>query len=643
MKKISTKIKEKKLYDVKALLGNIAAVKSATGKSGLINVKTDEILGTLDDYAMEIYRSDELIFLIKVIADEEGRRKFVSICDTRSERLLAENWLMTYDDILSNHSGYYKVGVLQNPNTKKYHILNRTKYRDDFGSFDTGYDEVELLETNNADEKFLTLTKNGKKAIYSTTKGLITDFIYDDIERHRYATIFTINGKKFFVYKKLDDKNKSPMFDEITYEGKYTNLLYCKSDSNIIVYFVSGWFCKQLFILPRYDSIKQVSLFEDYVKREYILLVMQNNNYGLISGTVGNKEDSMPFLQKLVSTSYDKIDCCDDEYYLHKVNKVGLLVGNSKNYSTLDPIYDDIVHIQNTPYYILYNGGECSLINLTDKKIILSGCSEIVETSDNKIIFEQKGKKGIIIRIKSSDEYKIFYGFDSIKALDKYGEYLLITKNGKQGFFYKDDVLFEPIYESISFNGAYDEDFENVFNSKILYFSLKKNDNDFDFVRFHNKVYGPINERIEHLNSQNMTNVLLFNKIIVCSDSVGTSIYDYDGNPLKMFFASATIKEHYINIADRKEYIYEIDGIFYICKDTKLEKVPSEMVEEFITAYESDFGTIVINSLDQQIHDETCKIIEEYGSENIDKTLISYYQNNRDIQNKYPTLVKKIK
>ena len=91
MKKITAIINDKSIYDVKALLGEIGVVKSVTGKTGLINVNTNEIVGTFDKY--EDTKVDSNLFLQRKVVRGNNNKiiTFLRIYDAKVQKMVADN------------------------------------------------------------------------------------------------------------------------------------------------------------------------------------------------------------------------------------------------------------------------------------------------------------------------------------------------------------------------------------------------------------------------------------------------------------------------------------------------------------------------------------------------------------------------
>ena len=126
-------------------------------------------------------------------------------------------------------------------------------------------------------------------------------------------------------------------------------------------------------------------------------------------------------------------------------------------------------------------------------------------------------------------------------------------------------------------------------------------------------------------------------------DDAKTYIYSYEEDLIKTYPRDTEIVATIFKIGKKKINLYLVNGVYYLYKNNKLEIAPIEECELYITTYESDYGIVAVNSYDKSKHDEVCGKIESDGDENFDKVLLGIYNQNSKIQEKYPTLVKKIK
>ena len=139
MKKVSSIIEEKNVYDLEILIRDTALMKSVTGKTGLINIKTNEIVGSFDKFYTIYSPDDNFYFQEKEVEDESKdyfkRKKYVRIYDALHEKMVVDGWL-----VVKKIDSYYHLAVLQDPNTKKYHLFHEDKYRTALNIFETEYD-----------------------------------------------------------------------------------------------------------------------------------------------------------------------------------------------------------------------------------------------------------------------------------------------------------------------------------------------------------------------------------------------------------------------------------------------------------------------------------------------------------------------
>ena len=644
MKKESSVIEEKNVYNLEVLIRNTALMKSVTGKTGLINIKSNEIVGSFDNFYTIYSPDDNFYFQEKEVEDESKdyfkRKTYVRIYDALNEKTIADNWL-----VIKQYDSYYHLTVLQDPSTQKYHLFHEDKYRTALNIFESEFDEVKYLYDYYGD-KYLSVSKNGKKAIYSTKKGLITSYEYDDIERIGSATVFTQGNHKFFTCLKDSKENevKSPLFDDIRCDIHDSSLIYCKRDSMIAIYYVEEWFCKLLFTIPICDDIERVRIIEDSgysrLGLEYIFLVKKNNKYGLSSGVVNKDDENEVPCQSLANIEYDGIEYEDGDYFLEKGDKKGLFTGTAKNNRLINANYDKIIPLWNSNYYELFNGENCSIINLSDQSVALSDC-KIIKNIGSSVIYEKNGIKGVFWTLRDN-KFLLLDGYDDIEYLGH--SYYLVTQNGKRGILYGTETIIEPKYESIEINGYHTYKNLDVLDyAKTLYFALKKTDGNYDLAKYKKGEYSWNENELEFLNGQGFNDVRLYDSIMVFRDDNNAYVYSYDEKLLKTYPANVDITTTTVKSGKEEIDLYIVDGIYYLYRNGNFEIAPIEDCELYVTAYESDYGTVVVNSYNKQKHDEICKQIEDGGEENLDNTLISIYEKNPTIQEKYPTLIKRLK
>ena len=90
MKKTSAIVKEKNTYEIDVLINNTAYIKSVTGKTGLLNIKTNQIIGDMDDYYTIYDTHGKFYYQEKTIEESNeknnwNKRKTVRIFDALNE------------------------------------------------------------------------------------------------------------------------------------------------------------------------------------------------------------------------------------------------------------------------------------------------------------------------------------------------------------------------------------------------------------------------------------------------------------------------------------------------------------------------------------------------------------------------------
>lgn len=256
MKKTSAIVKEKNTYEIDVLINNTAYIKSVTGKTGLLNIKTNQIIGDMDDYYTIYDTHGKFYYQEKTIEESNeknnwNKRKTVRIFDALNERLLVDG----FEVVKEFHS--YDLTALKSPIDVKLHLHDRYACRKPTNIFDMPLDDIEFLFSKYNDI-YLVVTINGKKGLYfhncyDKTPSLITPIEFDNIEKLHNIIVYTKNNKKYFVC--IDDKEdkKSGTFDEITLDENNKNIAYCKKGNQIYVYNTEA---QELLLSTDADEIK---------------------------------------------------------------------------------------------------------------------------------------------------------------------------------------------------------------------------------------------------------------------------------------------------------------------------------------------------------------------------------------------------
>ena len=274
MKKITTTKKEKDFYNIETIIDDIAIIKSSiSGKRGLLNIETNELIGELDYYNI-LYNINKKFYLqIKTINNEY----FLNVYD-----VLKHSYVVKDYNIVRHFEEYAYVSLLKKGDSDKLHFLDMYNLRDENNIFDLEIDNAEFL-LDNCGKIYFVLSKDNSKALYMRGKGLITDFEYDDIKRKNGITFFYQNNKVRFR-KDGEYDSISKEFNEISFHGLNDSLLYCKDDNDTYIYYI--YFNSKDLICKTDKNSKLVASFfydKENESTEYLFIEEdENNRKGLV-------------------------------------------------------------------------------------------------------------------------------------------------------------------------------------------------------------------------------------------------------------------------------------------------------------------------------------------------------------------------
>ena len=402
MKKTSTIVKEKNKYEIGVIINNTAYIKSVTGKTGLLNIKTNQIVGEMDNYYTIYNVNEKLYYQEKTIEerDEENNcnlKHTIRIYDALNEKTLVDGWEIV------NNSAYYDLIIVKSPIDGKLHLFDCHAFRKSTNIFDLPLDNIKYIYRD-----------------YRHSHNLILPIEFENIEGHNEIIIYTKNNKKYFEYfDKIDDKiyNKvSTGFDEITVDEKNTNIVYCKKENKTYVYDILN---RKLLFSTDSDEIKFMyrddSEFNNFYEN-FLFEIVKNRKHGVISSKFNKgirETGTCAKVSTLLAPQYDEIERhCDGILYLKKTDKIGLFVGSSYQNQIIEPKYDKIDNLGSN-YFALYTNGLCDV-----------------------------GKVVSYIPFTPS--------ITNCEIAKKFGCILSYKKNGKYGLLIEEDKIVSPEYDNIS-------------------------------------------------------------------------------------------------------------------------------------------------------------------------------------------------
>lgn len=602
MKEISAIPIRKDEYDIVKLINNTALIKASDNKTGLINIKTGEIIWKLSNEDFITYSKD-YDFYIQIKDSRKATLhdgSILSIYDAKKEKLIVDTWKIA--DEYNDDFGLFgtMLLLLEDSDDKKIHIFDEVALRHSTCSFNVEFDSVEFFHKNRG--TYLLVTLNGKKGIYKAENGLIIPTEYDKIEKKKDIVIFTKDDKKRFA-KANEPEKMSIEFDEI--ELKDGRFIHCRSGNTRFVY---SWDYKEIYQLLKMDC-EDVSVLMDYFENRIatscLFAYKNNNKYGLVEGPSVFKTRSEYRTTTentiLLDAKYDEIKFDGpDMFYLKKDNKYGLYF-YYYDMTIVEANYDSIVELFPCRCFAFYNGEYCDIVSIKNLfSPIVSKC-KIVDSFSSSLIFEKNNIYGllgpsldyysnnnsiidkysgsnnlnVIDKYSVIDRYSVIDNYDSIKHLDidDYNGYFELEKNGKKGISYGSSIIVPLEYDEIKFHtdqetdttrGVWACDYE-----KTVYFSLKKAIGDVELTKSkYCRRREVVGNRVKFVSDHAFEEIKFFNDIIVLRDKTNCYIYSY--NEEKVLKVCPVDTEISMLITKNGKAVYCISDIYYFYINGKL-------------------------------------------------------------------------
>ena len=638
MKKITTTKKEKDFYNIETIIDDIAIIKSSiSGKRGLLNIETNELIGELDYYNI-LYNINKKFYLqIKTINNEY----FLNVYDVFKHSYVVKDY-----NIVRHFEEYAYVSLLKKGDSDKLHFLDMYNLKDENNIFDLEIDNAEFL-LDNCGKIYFVLSKDNSKALYMRGKGLITDFEYDDIKRKNGITFFYQNNKVRFS-KDGEYDSISKEFNEISFHGLNDSLLYCKDDNDTYIYII--YFNSKDLICKTDKNSKLVASFfydKENESTEYLFIEEdENNRKSLISSIVYKNRERIE--TRVLASDCDEITINNGyeyqqkfQFYLEKDEKKELFLYDSHNSKKIGN-YDNIEYFRDD-IYALTNGCSTDIVNITfdkDPRTIIKSC-HIDNYNYQGIIFSQKTVlNNELLGMYYFDENNYYNNIikaahDSFKP---HGKYLYeVEDNKKKGMYFLGKLIIPIEYKDITL--SYSPKYKNIDDADYVYYALRK-ENTAIFAKRKNYHYKDLDESIELEELGEYKEILFFKDIIVLKTLLNTVIYDYNDKllrnfPLGTMVTSFEVPEDKFN----NKTIYCINNDYYFYKDGNLEKYYKEDIDRYLTIYETDTELFEVSSYRKDILDKFNSYIDSMEDDLGEASLKELSNNKRELGDKYPSLV----
>ncbi len=655
---------EKKIgkYEISQVIDNTALIYiNNREKSGLINIKTYEVIGENDKYYTIYDNRNHFFFQTKEIEarqvnDNYCNRDAIRIYDTLNEIMVVED-----SEVAKIFYSDYNLIVLKSA-LGKLHIFDLKLYRKSVNILDESYDNVELLFEEYG-ERYLSVTLNDKKGLYVQGKGFITPITFDNIEYligsyPHYYLVFTLNGKKalykqnhglvtIFEYDDIKKENniiiftkgnkyqfaflnnpndKSIEFDKMEFDREPLshNLVYCYANSFCYVYDLE---MNKLLLKIKSDEVAFLKKFDGYYERDYYYMFKfkKHNKYGIVH-IEHHHQNCMMRTRTALKNEYDNINYNQyaNAYFLEKDGKFGLFIGNRIYNTLIEPKYDKIDYFGEC-YYAFYTGNKCVISKATNPLEPVLEDIKVIESYNAytlNIIYQKNGLLGIISVEREDKKLNIIQSeYTNIRFLG--GDFFEVEKDGKKGIVQHGKLKVPAMYDYVEIHG----DDRNIHSSDTIYFSLQLGDNC-ELAKccyFHS-----FEVDIDYIDKYQEIKFLY--DIFTVKDNDNLYIYNYKQELLKTFprDTSFVVYEKIYSYGYR-DYLYSFNDKFYYLKARKL-------VEYALKSLEYDYGTIIIKKDSKEACDKVYQEITAIDSTDINNTLLDFYEKTLRLQRNYPNI-----
>lgn len=526
----------------------------------------------------------------QIICNDDDVRH-IWLYDAKNKKMILEHGIL-----LKNFSDTY---CIKDEKSGKLRLFNDSRYQDHPEEFLQEYDRIEPFS------RALIVTKGDKQGIYSTFRGMIIPIQYNYIEKNDSHIMICKNGSSYDFYDQLENMLiGSIRADDVTF--------LCSMNPNDYTY---------------YEQKKLFSYLQDGRMGVFCLTAIHQP-----------ERDRTQWKKKILyEPQFDDVSCIDAScIQLRKGDKVGAIYCSDFDYddSFANPQFDDVQPL--CSFLKILSDGKWSLVDVPKKRNLLTNCESIDSVcGTSSVIFKNDEGFGLfsssVILDGKQDIEHVGHFIFSVSEKDKdTGKVTKRLYNKDKGFL--TDAYQEIVASPRNYN---DMDLDTI----PLYFAMLQEDGW--HLNYMDKLYGCLSYQLEsHYWALDKVTFLDDNLIsVVPKDSTVQILLDYQGRKIdeinrdtivhRMDLSPAEVLYYHDNFG----YVYHEDLHHFINKGFLFQR------PLYTAAYESDLGTVVVNSIHQDKFHDTCQSIESMSDESFNKILTKLYQNSSDIQEKYPKLL----
>ena len=630
MNKISTVAEDETARNYK----NVELVNNGNGEYTLYNTKyaTDVLKfnGSIEEQFV-----NGLLIIIERTKVVGVNRESISIYDTVEDKVLADHWVIEHKHINAH--------ILMDPKTKKYHIFDPQKYRDEKkNEFDTEFDNSEVLGSFKKDFIYV-LEKDGLKEAYTERRGRLLDEMQDDFRILGNVIIYSKDGKEEFCAIPEEDwwiLGRSKEHEKITMDTRNPKekLIYYGRDGNkITAYCVLGGSVYKLFEEKNCFEIDEMyheqPKTEDYRLQFTFRIHSTNDKWGLKSvySTFWNHTSTS---KTILNNEWSAIrQNPNDPKVLIYENwpRMGLIKNTLDSVKKTECAFDKSSKLSKR-YYLLDYNEVCSIYDLEKNKIVYADFTIEEKVNDNEYIVKKDGKEAIIFIQKTinSTDLVVLDGYSHVQKADL--GYYYVTKDFKSGIVKDGKEIIKPKYKEIEVED-FDRDEDKDPDDRIIFFKATNMDGSHELYK-HNRKMG-----LKEVVMREYYSYKFWEGLLICYDHDNAHIYSFDGGQLFGLIPSNAKMSVAKYDNNGRAIVFNFNGQLVGYKNGRFTIIPPESIYSAI--YELDYGYVVVNEYDKNLFLKRTAEIEKLGGYAVNMVLHSMYDENKEIQEKYPNLVRK--
>ena len=641
-KKTIVKI-EKNFYDIVKELQDVAIVKFANGKMGLLDSKTNQFIWNMDDCNIESNYYGSVIYKSKKVKNKASLYGYdsISIYDVKNHKIKATDYVLDINWHLHNRDTM----KLKSPDGK-IHLFDLT-YNQNItvdgkvyeNIVDVPLDDVDYLPLDKYkkydENNYFVLILNGKKELYIRrpyakygNNELLAPIEFNELKNGKRVIFLKKGDKTQFVYKN-HPHIMSKLYDDISADECLEDIIYCKDGNKLTA--INTDKRDELFT-TRSDSVKYIYDVDD----RRIFKTQKKGKYGLLSYEFNPAYGKNPVVIKLLPQEYDYISESRDEAIIKKGKKYGLLAPNG--FMAVEPKYNSIER-KIRGYYNLHTDTGIDFATFGEYntfKIIIKDV-DAVEVGNTGIIYKKDNKFGFISSKKEYMPFIIDPIYDKITHVS--GSSYLVEHDNKKGITNFKNLTIPTEYDAITI--------KKVFGGIIscaLFLNLKKgNKCRYAWMSEHADSI----DKIHYVGEHEYNSIDFLTDITVCKDDSGIYIYDQHrfGENQLLFTLPANTSVRELTLIDEKKdqlksSIYEIDGKYYNYVGNTLQAQNTDDKLLYVTTYETDDKIYEVSSHNKEEHDKFCENVDEKENDEAEQYLT---MTARNISNKPNTLALKVR